>query len=383
MRITSVKIVISLLLLTQSIFYDVSISSSAEPEKAEKVVVTGIGENSTKARQDAIRNAVEQVVGTLIKAETTVKDSMLINDEILSFSGGYVKESRVISTEIIGGLVSVKLEALVLATKLKQKIETMNIAIKKIDGGSLFGEAFSRSNVIKSGNELLTKILSKYPQAAYKIELGNPEIGSIDHKNNKATIKVTVKLSFDNNFIEELENVLKSVSYKQLSNVDISTWGHDSDNISSRSQINDDTLVFLFSSSANMLSREVVNKAYFAHIGKTVLEDRSHVINGLAHVYSQIKAVATIQLIDSSDNVLDVVKTSFSDDDDRKVHYFANAEGRPFIMQALFGRTGHVRDLLLISNKTLSFDMKFDADISQLEKVTSMKASFEPGGTNE
>jgi len=377
MRTNVFKVFVSLLLLIQAIICNVSISSADEPEKTESVIVTGMGENPTTARQDAIKNAVQQVVGTLVNSETMAKDSMLINDEILTFSGGYVKESRVISTKVEGGLVNIRLEALVISTTLKRKIEALNIATKKIDGGSLFGEAFSKANTIKSGNELLTKTLSKYPQAAYKIELGKLEIGPITHEANKANIKVIVKLSFDNNFIDELESVLKSISYKQLSSVDISSWGHDLDKVSSRRQINDDTLVFLFSSNNSMLNRGIANNAYFVNIGKAVLENSEQTINGLANEYSRTKAVAAIQLIDSSGNVLDVIKTSFYDKDD-KVDNFSRAGGRPLIMQAVYGnRIGRIKDLLLISNKTLSFDINFEADIAILDKVSSMKASFE------
>ena len=132
-----------------------------EPDRIDKVVVTGVGVDADKARQNAIRNAVEQVIGTYVSSDTMVQNSQLLKDEILSYSGGYVKESRVISQEKgDDGLFSIKLEAQVVATKLKRKIQSLNIALKKVEGESLFAEAFSKMEEKKSGGELLSRISS-------------------------------------------------------------------------------------------------------------------------------------------------------------------------------------------------------------------------------
>ena len=382
-RLNTINTLISLALFTNTLIFNVSVTFADEPEKTEKVVVTGTGENPTTARQDAIRNAVEQVVGTFINAETMVRDSALISDEILTFSGGYVKESRILSTKVDGNLVSIKLEALVISTKLKRKIEALNIATKKIDRGSLFGEAFSKARAVKSGNEWLEKVLVKYPQAAYKIELGKPKIGTINHTTNKAQVKVAVNLSFDDQWIAELESVLKAVAYKELSNVDISLWGHTLDPVSNSGQVNEDSLVFLVSKTQSMLSRDIVNKAYFVNIGRAVLEDGTKSINGLASEYSGAHTVAIVELLDSSNNTLDVIKTSFYDRH-AKVDNFSSAGARPLVLQADYAqRIGRIKDILLISNYTLSFGVDFEVDISLLEKVASMKASFEPFNSNK
>ncbi|MBU1880409.1 flagellar assembly protein T N-terminal domain-containing protein, partial [bacterium] len=53
------------------------------------------------AREEALiaakRNAVEQVLGVKIKAETAVQDFMLADDTILSMTEGYVKNSKILS----------------------------------------------------------------------------------------------------------------------------------------------------------------------------------------------------------------------------------------------------------------------------------------------
>jgi len=116
-----------------------------EPEKTMKVIVTGIGADTAAARLNAIRNAVEQVIGVYVSADTLVKNHALLKDEILSYSGGYVRDSRIVSEERgRDGLIAVTIEADVVASKLKRKLEFLNIAVRNVEGEKLFDEAYGR-----------------------------------------------------------------------------------------------------------------------------------------------------------------------------------------------------------------------------------------------
>jgi len=201
--------------------FSVSVACADELEKIEKVVVSGVGINADKAQQNAIRNAVEQVIGTYISSETLLKNNTLIRDEILSFSGGYVKESHIVWTGKDDDLITVKLEALVVATKLKDKMQALNIAFRKVDGGNLFGEAVSKINIQQSAAALFKGMASKYPQAAYHFEVGKPEIESTDPVTKLANIKIPTVIKLDQGFLEQLSAVLDNVSERKLLNFDL------------------------------------------------------------------------------------------------------------------------------------------------------------------
>lgn len=208
---------ISLLLLLPT-----GASHAEEAEKTEKVVVTGYGVNIDKAKENAIRNAVEQVIGIYVTSDTIVKNSQLVKDEILSFSGGYVTETKVISQKKDNdGLNIVQIEATVVSTKLRRKLESLNIAVKKVDGGSLFGESFSKIDAQRNGSEVLGKILAKYPQAAYKIEVGKLEIISTDQNKNTAKITIPLTIRWDDAFIDELKDVSSRVAKEEIKMADL------------------------------------------------------------------------------------------------------------------------------------------------------------------
>ena len=52
------------------------------PVSAQPITVAGYGTTADEAERDALRNAVEQAVGTLVDSATLVQNNMLINDEI-------------------------------------------------------------------------------------------------------------------------------------------------------------------------------------------------------------------------------------------------------------------------------------------------------------
>lgn len=196
-----------------------------EPERIEKVVVTGIGIDADKARQNAIRNAVEQVIGTFVSSDTIVQNSQVLKDEILTYSGGYLKDSHTISEEKNDdGLFTIKLEAQVVSTKLKRKIESLNIATKKVEGDTLFGQAFSKVDQKQGGEKMIGNILSKYPQASYQLEVGKPSIENTDHRNEMASVNIPLLIRWDKDFLKELKLILAQTASKDFSSIGVSSF---------------------------------------------------------------------------------------------------------------------------------------------------------------
>ncbi|MBI5206430.1 MAG: hypothetical protein HY934_01430 [Candidatus Firestonebacteria bacterium] len=82
-------------------------SADNEPElDAVNITASGIGtieknikDARDKAIQDALRLAVEQARGVMVKVETEVNNYALVKDEVLSHTEGFVKSYQIISEE--------------------------------------------------------------------------------------------------------------------------------------------------------------------------------------------------------------------------------------------------------------------------------------------
>lgn len=66
---------------------------------AKEVTVQGYGTTREEAINDALRNAVEQAVGTLIDSQTLVQNAEVIKDEIYTKSRGFIQDWTIVSEQ--------------------------------------------------------------------------------------------------------------------------------------------------------------------------------------------------------------------------------------------------------------------------------------------
>lgn len=371
------------------IFTLVNIVFADEPEKIEKVVVTGVGIDANKARQNAIRNAVEQVIGTYISSETMVKDSALIKDEILSYSGGYVKESRVISTEKSDDLISVKLEALVVSTLLKEKIQKLNITMKKIDGGSLFGNAFSKIDEIKNSSDLLAKVLKKYPQSAYIIQVDKPDIVATDPTSNKAEVAIPMVLYFDKTFISELKDITNRIAAKHYNNVPKNSF----DKYQGYPKEDANFNLICFSKKTNMMNNmfeqcEAINSTVYKYIREQFKYDSYKFASLLELEQNSRKLIFNVSFNSASGEALYLSTFKLESTENCMSQGFHGDNGAnpmcwhgflPNILweYTLYGDTSYTHSALMTDGE-LKFVKKFNIDLDVLPQINSISVSVAP-----
>ncbi len=194
--------------------------ASSGSEQEEKVIAKGVGMDFEGAKTDAIRNAITQVVGSYVTSETHIQNFDLINDEVLTYSAGFVKDVKILGKrQDASKLHHVDIEAVVVSTRIKRKLEELNIATRDVEGQSLFAEAFSRVEEQKSAAQLLEGVLSKFPQAAYIIEVGKPEIVSTNQATKMAKVNFPIQIKWDQAFIGDLKNILGQVSKETIERI--------------------------------------------------------------------------------------------------------------------------------------------------------------------
>lgn len=78
---------------------------------AQSVTAVGVGTTPSEAEQDAMRNAVEQVMGTLVDSSTLVRNAQLVEDSIYTTSRGFIEQYTVTDKRMEGGLWNVTIAA--------------------------------------------------------------------------------------------------------------------------------------------------------------------------------------------------------------------------------------------------------------------------------
>lgn len=187
--------------------------ADAADEGVIEVTATGIGKDSDAALKNALKNAVEQAMGSLIDSKIMIDNDEIIEDKILSHSGGFVQKHKIVEgPETSGGMVKVTIEAQVKCTQLVAQLETEKIVVKKVDGLSLGGESFTKTEEKSSGVEMAREILKGYPDNCMNFELADGP--GIDGSGKKVMVKVRVSVDRDKTMalIGKLEALLEQAA---------------------------------------------------------------------------------------------------------------------------------------------------------------------------
>lgn len=205
------------LLLILIVFALTNNAFSQEKTKEISVIATGTGIDSNSATKNAIRAAVEQAVGAYISSETITKNRILLDDKIFMFSEGYVEKMKIISTRNEGGLVHVKIEALVVGDKLKQKLQQLGIATAKLEGESLFGEAFSKEERKQNKADFLLNSMKAISTRGFLVQVGSSKV--INTQGTKAAIEVPFSVKWNPSYVEEMRNTCSKIALESNMNL--------------------------------------------------------------------------------------------------------------------------------------------------------------------
>jgi hypothetical protein len=174
------------------------------------VEAEGVGDSVRGAKEDAIRNAVQRVVGTYVSSDQVLRNHELIVDQVLSYSAGYVNALEVLASERgADGLYRTRVRASVSRQKLKRKLDELKIATVDVEGESLFGEAFQIEDGRRSTRDIMATLLAKYPGQAFLVSAGKPRLVSV--AKGRARIVIPISLSWDRAFLQELVATLNGL----------------------------------------------------------------------------------------------------------------------------------------------------------------------------
>jgi len=192
-----------------------SSGGAGESRDLQTVVAEGIGTTSNGALKDAFRAAVQQVVGTVVDAETLVKNDDLVRDQVLTYSDAFIPKHKKITERKEEGLVRVRIRATVQRRSLIMKLKAANISVKEVDGQSMFGRIASELSAEADALALVRKDLEGFPLNCLEARVtGEPKM--LEKKGTEAQIALTVRyeanLQAYEAFVNKLEKTLEAVA---------------------------------------------------------------------------------------------------------------------------------------------------------------------------
>lgn len=202
---------LGLLLLTAPI-------TNAQNENLVEVVATGIGMDENGALRNALRNAVENTVGMVIDAQTRIENSDIIEDNILTYSDGYVEDYEQTDEPKKGsdGLVRVTIKAQVKQTKLIEKIRAEKIAEKAVTGKHIYAQIVTQEEQQAAAAGIIGPEFEGIPSRLIEAK----PVGELRYDREKETASIDIEISVSQEaytaFIGRLTPKLESVCSKSI-----------------------------------------------------------------------------------------------------------------------------------------------------------------------
>ena len=137
-----------------------SVQVNAQESKTVTLTVSAQGQTKDEAKQNALRDAIEQAFGTFISSKTEVLNNNLVKDEIVSVSNGSIQEFDILSEfQMQNGEWSITLKTVVSVTKLTSFCESKGISVEF--KGSLFAFNVNQQKLNEKNEIIAIENLSK------------------------------------------------------------------------------------------------------------------------------------------------------------------------------------------------------------------------------
>jgi len=181
------------------------------------VVATGYGKDVPSATSNALRAAVEQVVGSMVYAESLIDEGEVVSDKILSSSVGYIESSRTLGEPRItdDGFVSVRIFATVKRRELGEELLKTGVNRVFFDGRAHQDLAIQRRKTLDDTFDMIEQMVDDLHFGAMSTSLIEKDYDSI---RNRAVFEIETKVNADKyvTFINGLVELLPNVNGKTV-----------------------------------------------------------------------------------------------------------------------------------------------------------------------
>ena len=202
----------------------------SQDDKTVTLTVSAQGETISEAKQNALRDAIEQAFGAFISSNTEILNDELVKDEIVSVSNGNIQDFEVISeVQLPNGDYATTLKATVSVNKLSAFVESKGVEVE-FKGGLLAVNI--KQQILNEKNEVKTienidnvcrKILDK--SYDYEIIRGAPKQAKASaNSSNGWIVPLKIDVKFNENIEQFRDYFYNSVSALSMSESEIQKY---------------------------------------------------------------------------------------------------------------------------------------------------------------
>ena len=184
-----------------------------DSRKVYYVQIESTGKTAADAKAEGFKLAVSQAVGTVVVAETEVKNDELIRKEIIQYSSGYVEDFKILKESQVGDMTRIVMDVWVGESKIADRLLNTSKAPGSIEGSKVATQYKTNLNEKQTGDQLLALVLKDFPERAFDIQVGKTQ-SLLKARNLDIYIPITI--SWNRKYIDALYEVLVKTRESEL-----------------------------------------------------------------------------------------------------------------------------------------------------------------------
>lgn len=142
-------------------------------DKLYYIRVESTAANESVAVDQALREAVERAVGTLLVSKQEIKNNVVTKNEILKHSSGYIETYKILSSVSVGNLRRVVVDAWVTQSRIADRLLIESSPGAGIKGDQIEKTYGSYGDQKKSAEIIVKDFLQSFPAQAFEIGISN------------------------------------------------------------------------------------------------------------------------------------------------------------------------------------------------------------------
>jgi hypothetical protein len=184
-------------------------ATSFAAKKTSSATVTGEGDSYWDARQDCIRQALQQAVAQLVVADRRIENDKLVKDSILSTMNGFVDSFEVIKQTSERGRVQLVAQVTVSVSGIENFVLSSGKGSAKFDSNAVLGNLQKDDLMRVSNSEIVTRLFEGFPSRAFDVQVKK----IAPDPQNRGIVLVTIDIRANKQFIRNLRSGLRVIGH--------------------------------------------------------------------------------------------------------------------------------------------------------------------------
>jgi hypothetical protein len=184
-------------------------SVCANSQTTKPIRVTGVGSTFEEAKDNAFAKAIEFEVGAAVLSEKHSRNDIMVRDEIIKYSAGYVEDYKVITRTGDNYTTYITLDVYVKSSKIHERLLGSGTSSGVINGDKLATQYSTYMGQKLAGDKFLEAVLRDAPERGYVVTQGKPNFMLTLQR--EAVVVVPYSIKWNYNYLTALNEALSKI----------------------------------------------------------------------------------------------------------------------------------------------------------------------------